>query len=148
VLRNKERLNKSILTGMLVAAIALLGFVQIGEAEQAASRVFFVSPANGATETSPVSFEFGVEGLDISPVPEEVEQPRDGIGHCHIGFNTECLPVGEELPRADPWVHFGDGSSTFESLLDPGEHTFAVQIGDDEHRTLEGLCDTITITVE
>ena len=45
-------------------------------------------------------------------------------------------------------MHFGDGSSTFESLLDPGEHTFAIQIGDDEHRTLEGLCDTITITVE
>ena len=148
MLRNKTRLNKSILAGMLVVGIAVLGFAQVGEAEQGAGCVFFVSPADGATVTSPVSFEFGVEGLEISPVPEEVDQPRDDIGHYHIGFNTECLPVGEELPQADPWVHFGDGSSTFESLLDPGEHTFAVQIGADEHRTLEGLCDTITITVE
>ena len=29
--------------------------------------------------------------------------------------------------------------------LEPGTHTFAVQIGDDEHRTLEGLCETIEV---
>lgn len=86
--------------------------------------------------------------LTVSPVPEEVDQPRAGVGHYHIGFNTDCLSVGEVIPRADPWVHFGDGSATFETLLEPGEHTFAVQVGDDEHRTPEGLCSTITITVE
>ena len=32
--------------------------------------------------------------------------------------------------------------------MPPGEHTFAVQLGDDEHRTIEGLCSTITVTVE
>jgi hypothetical protein len=32
--------------------------------------------------------------------------------------------------------------------LEPGEHQFAVQIGDDEHRTLDGLCETITVMLE
>ena len=61
---------------------------------------------------------------------------------------TECLPVGEEIPRADPWVHFGDGSKIYETLLPAGQYTLTLQIGDDEHRTQEGLCTTISITVE
>ena len=98
--------------------------------------------------SSPVQFEFGSEGFSLLPVPEEVETPRWGVGHFHIGIATECLPAGEIIPQSAPWVHFGDGSAVFESLMPPGEHTFAVQLGDDEHRTIEGLCSTITVTVE
>ena len=81
-------------------------------------------------------------------MPEEVDEPRSGIGHYHVGFDTECLPAGTEIPRADPWVHFGDGSATFETLVEAGEHTFVLQLGDDLHTTQEGLCETITVTVE
>ncbi len=110
-------------------------------------RVFFVAPEDGAEIAVDlgVSFEFGTENFEISPVPEEVESPRADIGHFHLGVNTECLPVGEVIPQADPWVHFGDGSNTIDMQLEPGRHTFAVQIGDDEHRTLEGLCETIEV---
>ena len=109
--------------------------------------VFFVAPEDGAqiSVDIPLVFEFGVENYEISPVPENVESVRAGIGHYHLGVNTECLPIGEIIPQADPWIHFGDGSNTIEMSMEPGEHTFAVQMGDDEHRTLEGLCETITI---
>ena len=110
--------------------------------------VSFVTPADGATVSSPVAMEFMASNLNISPVPDEVETPREGIGHHHVAINTECLPVGEEIPRADPWVHFGDGSNIYETLLPAGQHTLTLQIGDDEHRTQEGLCTTISITVE
>ena len=72
-----------------------------------------------------------------------------GAGHHHIGINTECLPAGEAIPEADPWVHFGDGSAIIEMQLEPGEHTFTIQLGDGEHVTLDepGLCASITITV-
>ena len=123
------------------------------ESEQAASepmadpRVFFVAPTDGVELPADlgVSFEFGTENFEISPVPEEVESSRAGIGHYHLGVDAECLPVGEVIPKADPWVHFGDGSSTIDMQLAPGPHTFSVQMGDDEHRTLEGLCETIHI---
>ena len=110
--------------------------------------VSFVMPADGATVSSPVAMEFMVSNLNISPVPSEVETPREGMGHHHVAIDTECLPVGEEIPMADPWVHFGDGSKIYETLLPTGQHTLTLQIGDDEHRTQEGLCTTISITVE
>ena len=146
MLNMKERKAGAIGAAVL-AGVALLAAGSMAEAQEG-PRVFFVSPADGATVSSPVAFEFGSEGFSLLPVPEEVETPRWGVGHFHIGIATECLPAGEIIPQSAPWVHFGDGSSVFESLMPPGEHTFAVQLGDDEHRTIEGLCSTITVTVE
>ncbi len=148
-----------------IVGIALLALVGAcgggggdgGGSEEAATdapagepRVFFVTPMNEtdhATEI-PLGFTFGVENFDISPVPPEGSSPRQGPGHYHLGVNAECLPVGVEIPAADPWVHFGDGSDGMEMMLEGGEYRFSVQIGDDQHRTIEGLCDTITIRME
>ena len=113
-------------------------------------RVFFRAPrdeTDHATEI-PLGFTFGVENFEIGVVPEEVTSVREGVGHYHLGVETECLPAGEIIPAADPWVHFGDGSDGMEMQLEGGEYRFTVQIGDDEHRTLEGLCETITVRME
>ena len=119
-------------------------------APTATPRVFFVDPANETDHPTeiPLGLTFGVENFQISPVPEEAASPRAGLGHYHLGFNTDCLPAGEIIPSADPWTHFGDGSDGMEMQLEGGEYRFSVQIGDDEHRTLEGLCETITIRME
>ena len=142
----KERKTRVLGAAVLTGAVAVAAWAMTGQAQE--PRVFFVAPADGATVSSPVAFEFGSEGFSLLPVPEEVEQPRFAAGHYHIGIDTECLAAGEIIPQSSPWVHFGDGSSIFESLMPPGEHTFAVQVGDDEHRTIAGLCSTITVTVE
>ena len=100
---------------------------------------------------SPVPFEFGIESYELAAVPEEVVQPRVHMGHHHLGLNTDCLPAGEVIPKGDPsWVHFGDASATIEMMLEPGEHTFVLQLGDDEHRAQadEGLCARVTFRVE
>ena len=126
------------------------GSAEMAEAPAAAPRVFFVAPrdqTDHATEI-PLGFTFGTEGFEVSPVPGEVSSPRADMGHYHLGVNAECLPAGEIIPAADPWVHFGDGSDGMEMTLEGGEYRFSVQIGDDEHRTLEGLCETITIRME
>jgi hypothetical protein len=126
------------------------GSAEMAEAPAAEPRVFFVAPrdqTDHATEI-PLGFTFGIENFEVSPVPGEVSSPRADMGHYHLGVNAECLPAGEIIPAADPWVHFGDGSDGMEMTLEGGEHRFSVQIGDDEHRTLEGLCETITIRME
>ena len=112
-------------------------------------RVFFVTPQEGAEVTSPVSFEFGAENVSVDPI-EDPLVAKPGSIHFHVGYNTECLPPGEVIPTADPWVHFGDGSSVFETQLDPGTYKLALQAGDGEHRTLEGdgYCQIISITVK
>ncbi len=110
-----------------------------------APRVWFITPEDGATVTSPVSFEFGHENIMLEPKGEV----HAGAGHHHIGLNTECLPAGEAIPEADPWVHFGDGSAVIEMQLPPGEHKLTIQLGDGEHVALDepGLCTSITLTV-
>ena len=114
----------------------------------AGPRVFFVQPQDGATVKSPVHFEFGLENYAISPVPKPApEKPREGVGHHHLGVDTDCLPVGEVIPTAQPWIHFGDGRTVIEMQLTPGPHKFALELGDDQHRTLNGLCSTISVTV-
>lgn len=110
-----------------------------------APRVWFIEPEDGATVTSPVTFRFGAENIMIEPKGDVIH----GSGHHHIGVDTDCLPPGELIPEADPWIHFGDASATIEMQLAPGEHQLALQLGDGEHRTLDepGLCQVITITV-
>ena len=115
-----------------------------------AGQVSFVAPKDGATVKSPVHFEFAAENYTISPVPDgTVEHARDGIGHFHLGVEADCLPSGQAIPKGTPgWVHFGKGDKTIDMQLAPGSHKFSLQAGDDLHRTVAGLCQTISLTVE
>lgn len=111
-------------------------------------RVFFASPKEGATVKSPVMFEFGSESFTIAAVPAgEVTEVRAGTGHFHLGVDTDCLPAGSVIPKANPWIHFGDGKNVIEMQLTAGPHKLSVQAGDDKHATMTGLCETINVTV-
>jgi hypothetical protein len=114
-------------------------------------RVFFVEPADGATVKSPVHLVFGLEGYKLEPVPQVAPAPADvrpGVGHHHVGVDQPCLPAGTEIVKGTPsWVHFGTGSTFIDMQLTPGPHTLTLQLGDDLHRTVDELCQTIHITV-
>jgi hypothetical protein len=117
-------------------------------AEPQGRRVFFVQPADGATVTSPVRLEFGAQDFTIAAVPEGTPtESRPDLGHHHVAIDTDCLPTGTPIPRAAPWVHFGDGKNIIDMQLPAGSHRLTLQIGDDLHRTIEGLCTTISVTV-
>jgi hypothetical protein len=138
---------------MMVRAAVLtvlpLLLASCGQSEPAGPRVFFVQPQDGATVKSPVRLEFGVENYQVAAVPAgTVTESRANIGHHHVGVDADCLPPGTEIPRAAPWVHFGDGKNVIDMQLPPGQHRLTLQIGDDLHRTQEGLCSTITVNVE
>ena len=113
-------------------------------------KVFFMEPVNGATVKSPVHLVFGSETVTIAPVPpgEITEaQVRPNTAHYHLGLDTDCLPVGTVIPKANPWVHFGDGKNVIDMQLPAGMHKLVVQAGDDRHATMTGLCETITVNV-
>jgi hypothetical protein len=114
------------------------------------ARVFFVSPKDGATIKPLSTIEFGSTGVTVAAVPPgelKPEQVRANTIHYHLGTDTECLPAESVIPKASPWVHFGDGKNVIEMQLPPGQHRLAVQAGDDMHRTIAGLCEAITVTV-
>ena len=139
------RRRPALLVLVMVAGMAALA----GAQSKKKARVFFVEPKNGATVTSPVHMKFGSEGIEIAAVPQgDVKTARPGIGHYHVGIDQTCLAPGKNIVKGTPsWVHFGDGKSEFDSQLTPGKHKLALQIGDDLHNTMPGLCSTITINV-
>ena len=113
----------------------------------ASPRVSFLAPEEGSTDSSPVHFMFGAENFVIEPVTDPLTI-RQGAGHHHIGIDTDCLPAGEVIPQAAPWVHFGTGADTIDMQFEPGPHRVCLQIGDGEHRTIEGLNAMVSFTVE
>jgi len=153
------RITKTAVAALLVLTCAACGQPEPAEeivAEPVAEptpaptgpRAVFLQPADGVTLASPVRLEFGTENFLIAAVPEgEVTDPRPDLGHHHVAIDTECLPDGAPIPRAAPWVHFGDGSAVIDMQLPTGPHTLTLQIGDDLHQTIAGLCTTISINV-
>src|SRR5262245_7822052 len=118
-------------------------------AASATPRAFFIEPAADASVKSPVHFKFGSEGVTISAVPPDpVTTVRPGVGHYHLGIDVDCLAPGGEIVKGTPsWVHFGKGDDVFESQFAPGPHKVSLQVADDKHVAMPGLCSTITINV-
>lgn len=111
-------------------------------------RVFFVEPVEGAMVKSPVKLVFGIENFELAAVPQgTVTESRPNLGHHHVGVDIDCLPPGTEIPKANPWVHHGSGATTMDMQLPPGPHKLTLQLGDDLHKTIAGLCQTINVTV-
>lgn len=130
-----------------VAFVALMG-AACGQPAPAGPRVFFIQPADGAAVKSPVKLEFGAEAFRIAAVPAgTLTDTRPDLGHYHVAIDADCLPAGTAIPRAAPWVHFGDGKNIIDMQMPSGAHRLTLQIGDDLHRTIEGLCSTISVNV-
>ena len=81
--------------------------------------VFFITPADGATVSSPVSVEFGIEGMAVVPAGDNTPHS----GHHHLLIDTGLPDLGLPIPADAQHVHFGDGSTSTEITLEPGEHT-------------------------
>ncbi len=155
-------LNRTLLVTMaVVPAVAFIGCGGGSESGMGpapstggAPRVFFVAPEDGGDFSSDfdLEMEFGAENYEISAIPEgfdaATDTPRSDVGHFHVGIDAGgCLPVGQVIPQGEGWVHFGDGSNTFTMQSEPAEYELTLQIGDDAHRTQEGLCETISVTI-
>ena len=124
------------------------GEAESDSAAETAPRVFFANLSDGDEVTSPVSIEFGIENFEIVAAQDPIVI-EEGKGHHHLGVNTHCLEPGVIIVKAEPWIHFGDGSNTIDMQLPPGPAHLVLQVGDGEHRTLDepGLCAMINLTV-
>ncbi len=134
-----------ILIAAIVALLALAACDTAGDGggDEAEPSVEFVTPQDGDEVTSPVEVEMEAEGITIEPADAGV---NEGAGHFHIMVDTDCVTPGEVMPGDDQHRHFGNGATSAELELEPGEHTLCLQVGDGEHRALEPT-DEITITV-
>jgi hypothetical protein len=108
---------------------------------------YFISPADGATVSNPVTLVFGLEGMGIAPAGAEFED----TGHHHLLINTDpdTLDLTSGLPATDQVVHFGGGQTQVTKDLPAGTHTLQLLLGDWTHVPHDPpvLSEVITITV-
>jgi hypothetical protein len=112
----------------------------------AGARVFFVSPADGETVTSPVKVVFGLEGMAVIAAGD----PTPNSGHHHLLIDVPPPDLAQPLPKDDQHVHFGKGQTEAEVTLAPGQHTLQLILGDANHipHNPPVISAPITITVQ
>jgi hypothetical protein len=111
-----------------------------------AARVFFITPGDGDTVSSPVHLEFGLSGMEVAPAGDD----RPGTGHHHIIIDSDLPPLGLPVPADEHHVHFGDGRTKTELTLAPGEHTLQLLFADHLHIPHDPplFSERIRITIE
>jgi hypothetical protein len=140
---------KSLLT---VTALAVFGAAAAAQAppkkkapENAA--VYFLSPKDGETVSSPFTVRFGLKGMGVAPAG--VDMPN--TGHHHLLVDLATVPdFNAALPATDNIRHFGAGQTETELTLPPGKHTLQLVVGDHLHIPHDKpvVSQKITITVK
>lgn len=135
---------RSFLQATLVKTSLCLAALTALPSAFAADRVFFESPADGATVTAPLKVKFGLEGMKIAPLGDMTAN----TGHHHLIINGQVIKAGETVPADEKHLHFGKGQTETEITLPPGKYTLTLQFGNGAHQSYgPGMSKTITVTV-
>jgi hypothetical protein len=137
----------------LACAIALTLLTGLAIAQVTKSKapdnatVYFQTPKDGETVSSPFTVRFGLKGIGIAPAG--VNQPN--TGHHHLLIDVATPPdFNAALPVTDNIKHFGGGQTETELTLPPGKHTLQLVLGDYLHIPHDKpiVSQKITITVK
>lgn len=110
------------------------------------ARVYFISPRDGETVTSPVTVRFGLSGMGVAPAGIALA----GTGHHHLLIDTDPPPPNLPIPADARHVHFGKGQTEAAVELAPGRHSLQLLLGDHLHIPHDPpvLSERIEIVVE
>jgi hypothetical protein len=132
----------------VLALLASISLTTTASAETAPNKVrlYFISPQNGETVSSPVTVRFGLSGMGIAPAGVE----KDNTGHHHLLIDTDLPKMDEPIPMDDNHKHFGGGQTETRITLPPGQHTLQLLLGNWTHIPHDPpvMSEKITITVE
>jgi len=108
--------------------------------------VFIITPADGATVSSPVQVKFGISGAVVAPAGDM----RANTGHHHLLVDAELESMDQSVPSSEQFLHFGKGQTETMLELEPGRHTLQLVLGDGAHVPHDPpvMSDRIEITVE
>lgn len=130
-------------TALALAAVA----AQAATPAPEGAAVYFISPADGAVVSNPVTVRFGLRGMGVAPAGVE----RDATGHHHLLIDLPTLPaLDQPIPTDEQHRHFGAGQTETTLELAPGQHTLQLLLGDQLHvpHVPPVVSEKITITVE
>jgi Domain of unknown function (DUF4399) len=129
-----------------LAALLMLSVVPAFADDVGVARAYIISPADGATVSSPFVVQFGLDGAGVAPAGVE----KANTGHHHLLIDTDLPDLTSPIPADDRHRHFGGGQTQVELTLPPGQHTLQLLLGDYTHTPHNPpiMSDKITITVE
>jgi hypothetical protein len=134
----------------LVLASLVMASVSAGAGEPTAAPegavAYIISPANGATVSSPVTVVFGLKGMGVAPAGTE----KANTGHHHLLIDIDAPALDQPLPASAQLIHFGGGQTQTVLELAPGTHTLQLVLGDMNHipHNPPVVSEKVTITVK
>jgi hypothetical protein len=135
--------------GLLIALLIAVPAAAIAQTPAPpGAAVYFISPKDGDTVTSPFKVQFGLSGMGVAPAG--VDKPK--TGHHHLIIDTTLSPEELKQPIAADaqHVHFGGGQTETMLTLPPGKHTLQLVLGDWSHIPFDPpiMSPVITVTVK
>jgi len=140
----------SVIRGGLLLALLLGGAtVALGQTPAPPNAaVYFISPKDGDTVTSPFKVQFGLSGMGVAPAG--VEKPNTGHHHLLIDATLTADELKQPVASDAQHVHFGGGQTEAMVTLPPGKHTLQLVLGDRSHVPFNPplMSPVITVTVK
>lgn len=118
------------MAALIAVGIATVAIAQIKRTPApTGAQVYFISPQDGETVTSPVAVRFGLKGMGVVPAGLAFE----GAGHHHLIVDAKTPPLDAPVPADANHLHFGKGQTETTVQLKPGKHTLQLIVGDQLH---------------
>ena len=129
-----------------LAGVAMMAAASLSLAAGHGPKAYIISPADGATVSSPVTVVFGLKGFGVAPAGTVKEK----TGHHHLIVNAPLPDLTKPIPADDNHRHFGGGQTETTIELPPGKHTLQMLLGDFAHIPHADpiYSEVITITVK
>jgi hypothetical protein len=117
--------------GAALVLLAAAAWAQERTPSPPGAEVYFISPKDGATVTSPFLVQFGLKGMGVAPAGVKF----DNTGHHHLIIDSDPpTDLNAPLTADDQLIHFGKGQTQAIVTLPPGTHTLQLLLGDQDHR--------------
>ncbi len=113
----------------MVVMLSVVGVAIAGETSApGGAKVYIISPQNGEVVSSPFKVKFGLSGMGVAPAGVD----KKNTGHHHLLVDGKSLPdmhkaMGKQVK------HFGGGQTETTLMLDAGQHTLQLILGDKNH---------------
>ena len=143
-------MTRTIFTGSILltalSGLLLSSAVLAASPSPKGAKAYIISPADGATVSSPVKVQFGLEGMGVAPAG--VDKAKTGHHHLLIDAKPSMMdkPIGKDANHK----HFGGGQTEVMLDLKPGKHTLQLLLGDKGHVPHKPavMSQAITVTVK
>jgi len=131
--------NRLLLISIISALLLFVTLVSASTPSAQGAKAYIISPADGATVSSPVKVQFGLDGMEVAPAGSDTPNS----GHHHLLIDADAPAMDKPIPKDDHHMHFGKGQKEASLDLKPGKHTLQLLL----HNPAV-MSEKITITVK